>query len=164
VLIVLRGNSGSGKSTVAAALQRALGRPTAVLELDHFRRVIYDERVDGGAEPDGMAHAALLEATALRCLADGQHVVLEGIFNAARYAPMLERVAAATEDARFLAFDLSFEETARRHGGRAKAQEFTLEEMRTWFHGWDPLPFVDEERIGSEETVGAVVERILTPR
>ena len=32
MLIVLRGNSGSGKTTVAEALQRELGWPTAVLE------------------------------------------------------------------------------------------------------------------------------------
>lgn len=40
MLIVLRGNSGAGKATVAVALQQELGQHTAVLGQDHFRRVI----------------------------------------------------------------------------------------------------------------------------
>ena len=160
MLIVLRGNSGSGKTTVAEALQRELGWPTAVLEQDHFRRVVYAER-EGRTHPTGMAHAALLEAAAAHCLAQGQHLVLEGIFHAQRYAGMLERVAALTDDVRFLAFDLPFEETVRRHADRPKASAFDVEEMRGWYHGWDPLPFVEEQRIGADETVPAIVGRIL---
>ena len=163
MLIVLRGNSGSGKSTVAEALQQELGWPTAVLEQDHFRRAVYAER-EGRSHPTGMAHAALLEAAAAHCLRQGQHVVLEGILNARRYAPMLERVAALADDARFLAFDLSFEETVRRHARRGKATAFDVEEMRGWYHGWDPLPFVEEQRIGPDDTVAAIVRRILAGR
>ncbi|GAA4750217.1 kinase [Amnibacterium soli] len=160
MLIVLRGNSGSGKSTVAEALQQELGWPTAVLEQDHFRRVVYAER-QGRTHPTGMAHAALLEAAAAHCLGQGQHLVLEGVFNAERYAGMLERIAALADDARFLAFDLSFEETVRRHADRPKASAFDVEEMRGWYHGWNPLPFVEEQRIGADESVAAVVRRVL---
>jgi predicted kinase len=163
VLIVLRGNSGSGKSTVADALQEELGWPAALLEQDHFRRAVYAER-EGRSHRTGMAHAALLEAAAAHCLAQGQHVVLEGILGAQRYAPMLARVAAHADDARFFAFDLPFEETVRRHADRAKATAFDVEEMRGWYHGWDPLPFVDEQRIGADESVAAIVRRILTGR
>ena len=160
MLIVLRGNSGSGKSTVAEALQQELGWPTAVLEQDHFRRVVYAER-QGRTHPTGMAHAALLEAAAAHCLGQGQHLVLEGVFNAERYAGMLERIAALADDARFLAFALSFEETVRRHAARPKASAFDVEEMRGWYHGWNPLPFVEEQRIGADESVAAVVRRVL---
>ena len=160
MLIVLRGNSGSGKTTVAEALQLRLGWPTAVLGQDHFRRVVYAER-EGRTRPTGMAHAALLEAAAAHCLAQGQHLVLEGIFNAQRYGAVLERIAAFAEDARFFAFDLPFEETVRRHAGRPQASAFAPDEMRGWYHGWNPLPFVEEHRIGADETVPAIVGRIL---
>ncbi|TFD57251.1 hypothetical protein E3T39_14650 [Cryobacterium suzukii] len=48
MLIVLRGNSGSGKSTIAARLQSELPGPTAVLRQDYFRRMIYDEQEHAG--------------------------------------------------------------------------------------------------------------------
>ncbi|WP_094763714.1 AAA family ATPase [Luteococcus japonicus] len=159
MLIVLRGNSGSGKSTSARQLQQELGHPTAVLQQDHFRRVIYRER-----EQDSMLHADLLEVAAMHCLERDQHVVLEGIFNAMRYSPMLERVAAASRDARFYAFDLSFEETARRHATRPQSADFTVEEMASWYHGWQPLPFVEEHRVTAEETIPDLVTRILQNR
>ena len=37
-LIILRGNSGSGKTTVARALQRKFGRNTMVISQDIIRR------------------------------------------------------------------------------------------------------------------------------
>lgn len=156
MLVVLRGSSGSGKSTVARLLQEELGPPTAVLQQDHFRRVIYRER-----EQESLLHADLLEAAARHCLGRGHNVVMDGIFNAPRYAPMLQRVAGLVEDARFYAFDLTFEETARRHGARPEADEFTVDRMATWYRGWQPLPFVNEQRITESETESDIVERII---
>jgi predicted kinase len=156
VLIVLRGNSGSGKSTVAARLQERLTGRTAVLSQDYFRRVIYNER-----EQESLAHAELLEVAAAHSLAAGQHVILEGIFNSARYSPMLERVRSLADDARFYAYDLTLAETLRRHNSRFKAAEFTSEELSGWYHGWQPLAFVDERRIGPIDSVETTVNRIL---
>ena len=59
MLIVLRGNAASGKTTVARLLQERLDGPAALLSQDHFRRGIYAER-----EQDSLAHADLLEAAA----------------------------------------------------------------------------------------------------
>ena len=108
MLVVLRGNSASGKTMVAHLLQACLAGPVAVLSQDHFRRDVYAER-----EQESLAHADLLEAAARHCLVRGDHVILDGIFHAGRYGPMLHRVAAASDDARFYAFDLTFEETVR---------------------------------------------------
>ena len=48
-LVVLRGNSGSGKSTTARTLRERLGRGTAWVEQDHLRRILLRERdVPGG--------------------------------------------------------------------------------------------------------------------
>lgn len=44
MLVVLRGNSASGKTTVARLLQARLAGPVAVLSQDHFRRDVYAER------------------------------------------------------------------------------------------------------------------------
>ena len=156
MLVVLRGNSASGKTTVARLLQARLAAPVAGLGQDHFRRDVYAER-----EQESLAHADLLEAAARHCLARGHHVILDGIFHAGRYGPMLHRITAASDDARFYAFDLTFEETARRHATRPKAGDFSAEEMAAWYHGWQPLDFVAEHRITAAETPEEVVERIL---
>jgi len=42
-LIVLRGNSGSGKSTTARALRERFGRRLAWVEQDYLRRVVLKE-------------------------------------------------------------------------------------------------------------------------
>jgi hypothetical protein len=108
-----------------------------------------------------MEHAALLELAAAHLLATGRHVVIEGILAASRYAPMLGRLAGGTEDARFLAYDLTLEETERRHATRPQAAHFGAAELREWYRGWDPLPFVEEQRIGPEASVQDVVDRVL---
>lgn len=74
---------------------------------------------------------------------------------------MLERVAEHTADARFYSFDLAFEETVIRHSTRPQATEISDKEMRGWYHGWQPLPFVSEMRIVADETPEQIVERIL---
>jgi len=155
-LIVLRGNSGSGKSTIASLLQQELGALAAVLSQDHFCRAVY-------REPDqrGMAHAQLMEAAAKHCLAQGHTVILDGIFNASRYSRMLQRIAQHSSNVWFYAFDLDFEQTALRHESRAKVKDFSSEEMRGWYHGWQPLNFVDEQRITAEEGPEEIVHRIL---
>lgn len=53
-LIVVRGNSASGKSTLAAALQRAIGRGVANIGQDHFRRVVLREHDVADADNIGL--------------------------------------------------------------------------------------------------------------
>lgn len=77
---------------------------------------------------------------------------------------MFQRIASLTDEARFYAFRLSFDETVQRHAGRPQAAEFTPEQMRAWYRGWDPLPFVDERPIQPDESVDDVVQRILDNR
>ncbi|MBF4609476.1 AAA family ATPase [Curtobacterium sp. VKM Ac-1393] len=163
MLIVIRGTSGSGKSTLAAQLQQKLGWPTAGLGQEHLRRTVYRKRQDAG-HADGMEHAALLEVAATHCFAVGHDVALEGIFQADRYSTMRERLASPADDARFYAFDLSFGETARRHERRPKASEVSSVQMRQWYLGWDPLPFVAERRILPGEESSVVVQRLLGSR
>lgn len=43
-MVVIRGNAGSGKSTVATELQQHLGHGTAYVGQDHLRRVVLQER------------------------------------------------------------------------------------------------------------------------
>jgi predicted kinase len=119
-LIVLRGNSGSGKSTVSHALRDAYGRGLAWVSQDLIRRIILKEK----AVPGG-ANIGLIDQVARYCLDHGQQVVLDGILDTDRYGPML---AGLDRDhlgsSHFYYFDVSLNETLHRHATRPQATEF----------------------------------------
>jgi predicted ABC-type ATPase len=84
-LIILRGNSGSGKSSIAREVRARHGRGIALVEQDYLRRIVLRER----DQPGG--HAAALIAQTVRFALDiGYHVICEGILHSARYRPMLD--------------------------------------------------------------------------
>lgn len=145
VLVVLRGNSGSGKSTVARALQQRFDPARClVVPQDRVRREMLGEPdVADGQNID------LIEVIASWGLDRGMVVVIDGILNAGRYQRMLQRLSERATAAHFYAWDLEFEETARRHAERPQREEFSPEEMADWFHGWQPLDFVSEHRLGA---------------
>ena len=154
-LIVLRGNSGSGKSSVARALRERYGYGLAWVEQDYLRRTLLREHdVEGGK------NIGLIETNVRYCLGVGYVTVLEGILHAKHYAPMLSRLP-TDFGGQWYYFDLPFEETVRRHATRPQATEFGPEQMRAWYKERDLLPFVNETVIGSEQTLTQTVDTIL---
>jgi hypothetical protein len=74
-LVVIRGNSASGKSAVAAEIRRRHGRGLAIVGQDNLRRQVLRER----DVPRG-ANIGLIDLTARFALDRGFHVIVEGIF------------------------------------------------------------------------------------
>jgi predicted kinase len=111
-LIVIRGNSGSGKSSVVEGIRTAYGRGIAYIEQDYVRRIIFQELDD----PDG-ANIELIGHMARHALARGFHTVVEGIMPTVRYGGMLAELA-RDHDGHFFYLDIPFEETVRRHATR----------------------------------------------
>ncbi len=156
-LIVLRGNSGSGKSTTARALRERFGHGIAWVEQDYLRRILLREHdVPGGV------NIGLIDQTVRYALDHGFHVILEGILGAARYGPMLQTLHSDyAARAGFFYFDISFDETVRRHHGRPQATAFSPDEMRDWYRPRDLLPFVDEEIIPEASRLDETVARVM---
>jgi adenylate kinase family enzyme len=156
-LIVLRGNSGSGKSTVARALRDAYGRGVAWVAQDLIRRTILRER----DVPAGI-NIGLIDQVTRYCLGTGYHVVLDGILYADRYEPML---ATLRRDywgrSWFYYLDVSWEETIRRHATRPQAAEFGPAQMRGWYRPRDLLAGVGERIIPEASTLPETVDAIL---
>ena len=87
-----------------------------------------------------------------------EFVILEGIMNRVWYKPLFE-LAIQLYDAEVYAyyFDLTFEETLKRHLTRPKCQEFGEEAMRRWWREKDFSDVLNESRITSERDVESIV-------
>lgn len=158
-LVVLRGDSGSGKTTTALALRPLLGAKTAIIHQDHFRRTLLAGGEKGSRSADA---AALIDTVARQSLDLGYDVILDGVFNLRDYAGRLEQLwRDHLGTTRIYQFDVGFDETVRRHGTRELRHAFTPEQMREWFDGWQPLAFVEEGRIGPEEELPEILSRIV---
>lgn len=156
-LIVLRGNSGSGKTTTARALREHLGRQLALVEQDYLRRIVLKARdtIDG-------PHYGLIEQTVRYALDASYDVVLEGILHRQRYHDLLARLAREHRGVTLAYyFDISWEETLRRHAGRPQSTEFSPDEMQRWYCPRDLLGWPEERLVPESATLTETTERIL---
>lgn len=156
-LIVLRGNSASGKSSVASDIRDAYGRGLAIVRQDVLRRELLFEK----DRPDA-ANIGLIDLTCRYCLDQGFHVLLEGILYTKHYGHMLHQlVADHVGQTSCFYFDVSFEETLRRHATKPQATEYGEQEMQAWYLPLDSLPFVVEHRISEATSRQDAVSQIL---
>jgi shikimate kinase len=139
-LIILRGNSGSGKTTTGKALQRKFGHGTMLISQDVVRREMLFVK-DG---PDPKASQLLLEL-ALYGKRNCDTVILEGILNSNWYKNLFENLLNEFKDQIFAYyFDIPFEETLNRHQQKPNAHEFGEKEMREWWNEKDLLYIIPE--------------------
>jgi adenylate kinase family enzyme len=160
-LIVIRGDSGSGKSTLARAIRGELDRPTALVEQDYFRW----ELLTGGVKEQRARHAATMIDGVVRTALDQEYdVILEGVLNLRDYAGLLESLHREhCGQSLFLQFDIGLPATIERHRMRPEKQSlFTVEELAQWYDGWQPLPFVEEQRLGPDDRPEDVARRLRT--
>ena len=155
-IIILRGNSGSGKTTVARALQKKFGYNTMMISQDEIRRNVLwvKDGVDTKALP---LMIELMKYGYEHC----DVVILEGIMYDEWYSPLFKT---ANElygmDIYAYYFDIPFEETVRRHNTRDKKQEFGEEDMRRWWREKDFSSVFNEKIITSDIDADSIVEMI----
>jgi predicted kinase len=158
-LIVIRGNSASGKSAVAAGIREKYGRGLAIGKVgqDNLRRVVLREH-----DKPGGANIDLIDLTARFALARGYHTIVEGIFNAEHYGQMLTALISDHADSAFAYFlDVPFEETLRRHATKSGVLKYGEEEMRSWYRGLDLLPGGIEQVIPADSAMESTVSRLM---
>jgi predicted kinase len=158
-LVIIRGNSASGKSSVAGGIRGRFGRGLAVVAQDNLRRVVLRER-----DRSGGANIGLIDMVARYALGAGYHVVVEGILSAARYGEMLRRLV---DDHRGVTrcyyLDIPFDETLIRHTSKTDLDLAVVTErkLRDWYREHDVLPGGIETVIGSDSTLHQTVDRIM---
>ncbi|MEU5389198.1 AAA family ATPase [Kitasatospora cineracea] len=159
-LVVIRGNSASGKSSIATGLRAAFGRGLAIVGQDNLRRVVLREH-----DRHGGANIGLIDTTARYALDAGYHVVVEGILSAERYGPMLQRLLddhCGTTRCYYL--DVPYEETLRRHASKPDPEllaAVSADTLRGWYRERDLLPGGTETVIGADSALPDTVEQIM---
>jgi adenylate kinase family enzyme len=155
-LILLRGNSGSGKTTAGKALQRKFGHGTMLISQDVVRREILFVK-DG---PDTYAIQLLIDLTSYgkkHC----KIVILEGILNSKWYKKLFEKLLKEFGDQIFAYyFNIPFEETLKRHKHKPNAHEFGEKEMREWWNEKDLLEIIPEVCLNEELSLNEIVDMV----
>ncbi|MGP3751034.1 M15 family metallopeptidase [Streptomyces sp. IBSNAI001] len=159
-LVVIRGNSASGKSSVAQDLRDHYGRGVAIVSQDVIRRNVLREH-----DTPGGANITLLGRIARHALAAGFHVVLEGILYADRYSHM---ITSLVRDHRGISscyyLDVPLETTSARHASKADAtylEQVTDTHLTSWYRELDLLPGGLETVIPADSTLHDTVARIV---
>jgi predicted kinase len=156
-LVVLRGNSASGKSSVALGLRERFGRGLALVAQDNLRRIVLREH-----DRPGAANIGLIDLTARYALDAGYHVVVEGILYADRYGGMLARLRAEHRGPTYAYYlDVPFEETLARHATKPIADDVGEAQLRDWYRPRDLLPGGVETVIGADSPLRQTIDRIM---
>ncbi len=156
-LIILRGPSGSGKSTVAKKLFEGVKRSTVLLQQDHYRFIFTQPR---GLSPTGKE---MIFADVRIALKGGYDVILEGIFTTKSYTKYFEKLVKNHPNKNYMFyFDISFEETLRRHATRKTASMPSENEMRGFHAPKDYSKFAFEHIIPESSSLKQTVETIKT--
>jgi adenylate kinase family enzyme len=158
-LVILRGPSGSGKTTTAKALFEKATARVALIEQDHYRFIF--KPADGGSKPNSTAIHKMIKNDVLIALEEGYNVILEGILGPKSYDKILDDIIARHTGESFIYyFDVSFEETVRRHATRKT--NFGPEDMRGWYPASYRSAQHPERVIPEFSRLEETVSRILT--
>ncbi|MEU3795679.1 M15 family metallopeptidase [Streptomyces fructofermentans] len=159
-LVVIRGNSASGKSSVAQGLRDHYGRGIAIVGQDVIRRIVLREH-----DTTGGANIALLGRIVRHALDAGFHVVLEGILYADRYSHMISSLVRDHRGvSRCYYLDVPLEATLARHASKEDAAylaQVTDTQLTSWYRELDLLPDGLETVIPAASTLQDTVARIM---
>ena len=152
-LIIIRGNSGSGKTTVSKILQEKFGRNTMLISHDMVRMQILHAK-DAEALP-------LIMQMLKYGRQNSEITILEGILPAEVYMPLFElAVQEYGKDIFAFYYDLPFEETLQRHATKPNRADFGEQDMRRWWIEKDFINMIPEKIISKDFSISDTVEMI----
>jgi predicted kinase len=160
-LVILRGPSGSGKTTIANEIFNRAKNPIVLIQQDHYRFIF---RPPGaGGKVNSHTICRLIKSSVLIALEDGYDVILEGILSIRRYRALLDDLFTAHSTETYLFhFDVSLDESIRRHSTKSDTHEFGEEDLRQWYPAAQrsnhPLERLIPESYSPSETVAFVID------
>lgn len=158
-LIIIRGNSGSGKSTIAKRLQQEMGRGTMLIPQDVVRREIL-KTLD---EPNNPSIELIYEL-AMHGHRIGYDVIVEGILPMDKYGEMPKRLVYDFEGLKKVYYlEVTFEKTLRRHATKPNAHEFGEKELKEWWKDKDYLGTDGEVVLSGDRSEDEILQ-VIVPR
>ncbi|MDD6011470.1 MAG: AAA family ATPase [Oscillospiraceae bacterium] len=156
-LIIIRGNSGSGKTTVAKKLQEEFGSNTMLISSDMVRLEMLNVR--------GVQGAIQSKDLMIQLLRYGRRhseiTILEGILPTDDYRELFEAAVEEYEENIFAYYyDIPFEETLLRHQTKPDHDRFGEIEMKRWWREKDYLDIISETKLNKEQSLKEVTELI----
>lgn len=89
-------------------------------------------------------------------------MILEGILYANWYEQLFQNILSEYAESIFAYYyDLSFEETLKRHQTKPNCNDFGENEMRRWWREKDYLKCISEKQITANQSIEEIVEWIL---
>lgn len=156
-LVILRGNSGSGKTTVAKMLQEKFGPNTMLISHDMIRMQILHVWSAEGVRKSLPLMIALLRYGRR----NSEITILEGILPYEDYKPLFEAALEEYGENIFsYYYDISFEETLRRHQTKPNRDEFGEADMRRWWKEKDFLEIIPQTVLDEDVRLEEAVELI----
>ena len=157
-LIIIRGNSASGKSTIAKQLQAELGEDTLLLSQDYLRREMLGTK-DGENTTTIPLLTNLLNYGYHNC----SYIILEGILRSDWYTPVWKHILKHNPNNTYAYYyDLSFQETVKRHSTRLKSLEFGEDSLARWWLEKDFLKEIPEKILTKSMSLEDVKKLIMT--
>lgn len=156
-LIILRGNSGSGKTTVAKILQEKFGPNTMLISQDMVRLEILHVR-----NAEGVKKSLPLMINLLKYGKQNSEItILEGILSSGHYNQLFETaVEEYGMNVYAYYYDLPFEETLFRHSTKPNRDDFGESDMRRWWREKDYLDVIPQTILKKELSLKDAVELI----
>ncbi|HDR7624547.1 TPA: kinase [Bacillus mycoides] len=156
ILIIIRGNSGSGKSTVARQLKLLL-KDALLVPQDVVRRDMLRVKDDVGN-----LSVELIKQIALYGMNKVNYVIVEGILSNSKYKTMLTELINTFEETHVYYYDISLKETMVRHKTKPNKNDFGQAELTAWYIAKDFLDLPNEKTISETMSVDETVKMIIS--
>ncbi len=154
-IILIRGNSGSGKTTVANELHDILGPGNLLISQDYVRRTMLNVK----DRPLNLS-IGLIESMIDYGIKNCEYTIIEGILANNKYGEMLRNILKKASNVNAYYYDLSFEETIRRHDTKENT-DFDSDKMREWFVPHDLLEIKNEKIISENISKDEMIKLML---
>ena len=157
-LIVLRGPSGAGKSTVAKMVHSLVLHKTALIDQDYYRHIMFNNLHTDLEAPRYVMFAGIKSA-----LDHGYDVIIEGFLGMGKYKIYFDDLLAHHPDENyFYYFDVSFDETLRRHETRQNSSLLNHAKMAELYSRTSPLGYPGEsiipEHLSAEQSCRLIID------